>query len=374
VIDELARPRVGIVVSGGEDAWVVAVAARILTLAVLDRVPRARVSVLVSGGGVPAGWALDCGRPARRLEAEDRQRFDVLLVAGAGTKVSGRGGAGACPVVRMPGSVVDVGMLAARAGGVELRRNRVGTLRLLGWLPGDAGTPHVVVDADADVAGSELRAPLVAVVPELTGGADAMRARLGAERCLVLPLDAGVDEVVAALASAARYVGSHPVLAAIAAGVRDAEGSAAISSDAAAVEKAQSAAEVEQAESAAEVKTQGAAAREIPAAATTSPAAAGTSSTTASAAIDSAAAAAVDCWAGRGSPGAVPDPRPARRTATQHAALRVELRALEQEQQAAIARAEQAETAASLITGSRTWRYTERVRDAYHKGRRRLGR
>jgi hypothetical protein len=362
VIDELARPRVGIVLPGGEDAWVFAMAARVLTLAVLDRVPRARVSVLVSGGGAPVGWALDCGRPARRLEAEDRQRFDVLLVAGAGTKVSGRGGAGACAVVRVPGSLVDVGLLAAGSGGAELRRNRVGTLRLLGWLPADAGTPHVVVDADADVMTSELPAALMAVVPELTGSADAIRARLGAERCLVLPLDAGVDEVVAAVASAARYVGSHPVLAAIAAGVRDAEGSAAFPSEELGGDRT------------AITEIQDAAAREDPAAAITSPAAAANSPTTASAAIDSAAAAAAECWRGRGSPGAVVDPRPARRTATQHAALRVDMRALERERDAAVVRAQQAETAARLITGSRTWRYTERVRDAYHKGRRRLGR
>jgi hypothetical protein len=366
VIDELARPRVGILLPGGEDAWVFAMAARVLTLAVLDRVPRARVSVLVAGGGAPEESAVDCGRPARRLEAEDRQRFDVLLVAGAGTKVSGRGGAGACAVVRVPGSVLDVAVLAADAGGPDLRRNRVGTLRLLGWLPADAGTPHVVVDADADVMASELPAPLMAVVPELTGTAEAMQARLGAERCLVLPLDAGVDEVVAAVASAARYVGSHPVLAAIAAGVRDAEGSAAIPSAASA--------EMDSAAAATAIETEGVAAREDPAAATTSPAAAGTSATTAAAAIDSAVAAAVECWRGRGSPGAVPDPRTTRVTATQHAALRVDMRAMERERDAAVVRAEEAETAAGLITGSRTWRYTERVRDAYHKGRRRLGR
>ncbi|HXA29262.1 MAG TPA: hypothetical protein VN193_11010 [Candidatus Angelobacter sp.] len=351
----MARPRVGIVLPGDGDVWASAVAARVLTLAVLDRVPRARVFVLVSTGtGAPAGAALDCGRPWRRLVVEDRQRMDVLLVVGAETKVSARGG---CPVVRVPGSVVDVGMLAAAAGGEELRRNRVGTLRLLGWLPADAGTAHAVVDADADVSG--LETSVVAVVAGLTGAADAVREQVGNGRCLVLPAHAGVDEVVAAVASGARYLGSHSMLAAIAAGPRDSRAHAAIPS----VSATTSLQEMEIA-----------AAREHLAAAETPPAAAQTHVTTASAAVDAAAAAALQTWHSRGTPGATPDPRPTRLTSTQHAALQVELRAAQRERDSATARAEHAESTAQLITGSRTWRYTERLRDAYHTTRRRLHR
>jgi hypothetical protein len=52
----------------------------------------------------------------------------------------------------------------------------------------------------------------------------------------------------------------------------------------------------------------------------------------------------------------------------------VEIRALERELEAAQARAAQAQATADLITGSRTWRYTERLRDAYHSTRGRLRR
>ena len=278
MIDELARPRVGIVVPGGLDEWEFALAARVLTLGVLDRVPRARVSVLVSGGAVPAASGLDCGRPARRLEADDRQRLDVLLVVGEGTAVRGRGG---CEVVRVKG-IADIARAATSVGTEHLRRNRVELLRLLGWMQG--------------------------------GG---------------LPEHVGVDEVVAAVSQG--YEGPPSIVAAIAAPAHDGAAHAAMDSVEDAPNTAQAAmAAVEEA-------------------------------------LNKAATAAVECWKQRGSPGAVEDARPGRRVGTQHAAMRVEMRALERQVEAA-------ETAVELITGSRTWRYSERMRDAYHAARRRLQR
>jgi hypothetical protein len=131
------------------------------------------------------------------------------------------------------------------------------------------------------------------------------------------------------VASASRYGGSHPLLAALAAG-------AGVPCDTPAAREA--------------------VADEI------------------AAALDEAAAAAVECWRGRGSPGARPDPAPTRRAATQSAALRVEIRAVERALDDAEAHAADVQAAAELITGSRTWRYTERVRGAYHAARGRLRR
>jgi hypothetical protein len=326
VIDLLARPRIGVVLPAGEESWMFATAARVLPLAVLDRLPRARVSVLVAGAAPPSPSALDCGRPPRRLEAADRTRLDALVVVGPETKVSGRGGAGACPVVRVPGELISVALLAGAAGGEELRSNRVGTLRLLGWLPDDAETAHVVVDGgDADAAISGVAAGAVPVVVSLGGDAAPLPAGW-----LALPGHAGVDEVIAAVASAQAHTGQHPLLAAIAAGAG------------------------------------------VPA--PWPPAAAEAAVATLTASLDEAATAALDCWRGRGSPGAIPDPLPARRLATQHAALRVELRALERRLDLATQRAEQAEAETQLILGSRTWRYSERFRTAYHSARGRLRR
>ncbi|HZS15751.1 MAG TPA: hypothetical protein VFC09_14240 [Candidatus Dormibacteraeota bacterium] len=268
MIDEIARPRVGVVIPGGVDEWEAAVAARVLTLALLDRLPRARVSVLVSGGAAPAPSALDCGRPWRRLVAADRRDHDALIVAGAETTVPGRSG---CPVVRVPGELRDVVRAAAHAGGEELRRNRRETLRLLGW------------------SGE-------------------------------LPEHAGVDEWIAAAGDGQRDDWSRPVVAAIAEGARDPDGGAALR------------------------------------------------------ALDGAARAALDCWRGRGSPGAAADMRGARRTASQYAALRVEIRMLEREVEAAEQRAAARDAEMRLVLGSRTWRYTERLRSAYHSTRGRLHR
>ncbi len=312
IVDELARPRIGVVVAGDGDALTTAVVARVLTLAVLDRLPRARASVLVTGGAA-VGSALDAGRPPAVVRAEDRRRCDLLLRADASLAVPGRTAGGGCPVVDVEGGVAAVAALARTAGGDDLRANRLATLRLLDWLPVDA--PHVVVDGGD--AQPELHDGEVAVVAQCTGAADAVVARLGAERCRVLPMHAGADEVIAAVVSALRYEGGHSLLRAIATPV-----------DTASVE----------------------------------------------AALDGACRAAVECWRGRGAPGAIPDARPARRLGTQHAALRVALRMDEREREAAEQRAAAAETATQLVIGSRTWRYTERARGAYHAARRRLGR
>jgi hypothetical protein len=248
VIDGVARPHVGVVAPES------AIAARVLALGMTDRVPRARVAVL------------------ERAVAEDRLRFDVLLVMGA-ARVAGRSGGDSCAVVRVPGDATDVARLAAHVGRDDLRRSRVETMRLLGWLGGDE-----------------------------------------------LPQHAGVDEVIAAVVVDQRYAGSNAVLAAIAMGSRDGADPAAM------------------------------------------------------AVLDAAAESALECWKRRGSPGAVADARPGRRVGTLHAAMRVEMRRLEREVEAATARAEKAEAAADLVTGSRTWRYTEKLREAYHGARGRLRR
>jgi hypothetical protein len=291
VLDHLARPRIGVVLPVEPDARIAATAARTLVLALLRRLPRTRIEVLTVGAPPPAS-PLDCGRPPRRLAAggADRRRLDLLLAAG-GAKVPGRTtGAAACPVAQLPGTLLDVALLAAAAAAGELHRNRVDTLRLLGWLP-PAGTAH---------------------------------------RVTTLPDAAGVDEVVAAVASATEYGGDDPLLTAIAAG-------AGIPHSAAYDDAPVKLAALQ-------------------------------------AAVDDAAAAALDCWRHRGSPGAAPDPTPARRAAAESAALRVELRLGEREAEAIRERLDTVETQLRQVTGSRTWRYTETAREAYHAARRRLQR
>jgi hypothetical protein len=300
-VNELARPRVGVVVSDGDEALTVAVVARTVTLSLLRRLPGARVEVLATGA-THGPSPLDCGRPVRQLAADgaDRQLLDCLVVVGDAA-VPVRAGDGACPLVRLPGSTLDVAQLAAGALDGDLLINRVGLLRLLGWLPA-AGTPHVVMDAHS--AG-------LAVIAADSGSTGSL-----------LPLEAGVDEIVAAVASASAYHGSHPLLTAIAAGAGE-----------------------------------------------NAPTVAGID-----AALDSAAASALDCWHDRGSPGAIPDPTASRRISAENAALRVEIRRLEREVEALDLRANHAETQLQHVVGSKSWRYTEGARDIYRATRRRMGR
>jgi hypothetical protein len=176
-------------------------------------------------------------------------------------------------------------------------------MRLLGWLPAE-GSPHIVADADA-ARGIETQATVV-----------------------VLPAEAGVDELVAAITSAEAYAGTQPLLRAIAGGSR-------ASSDAVA---------------------------------------AGDAAPSLDAVLDGAAAAAVECWRGRGAPGAHPDPAPARRAGAEEAALRIEIRRLERDAAAAAEHTVQVETTLRTVLGSRTWRYSESARELYHAARRRLQR
>jgi len=300
-VNELARPRVGVVVSDGDGALTAAVAARTVTLALLRRLPGARIEVLATGA-THSPSPLDCGRPVRQLAADgsDRQRLDCLVVVGDAT-VPARAGDDACPLVRLPGSTLDVAQLAAGALGGDLLVNRVGLLRLLGWLPAD-GTPHVVVDSDSDG---------LAVIAAAAGSPG-----------IALPPEAGVDEIVAAVASATAYRGSHPLLTAIAAGVGEHAVTVVGIGDA----------------------------------------------------LHSAAASALDCWRDRGSPGAIPDPTASRRISAGSAALRVEIRRLEREIEALDLRANHAETQLQHVLGSKSWRYTEGARDIYRAARRRMGR
>lgn len=286
VVEALARPRIGVVVAAGEEEWTHAVAARTLVLLLLQRVPCARIEVLVSGAaGELAPSSLDCGRPPRRSAADDAdlRRLDALLVVG-GAAVDGSRADGACPVVTLPGAALDIARLAVRAQMEDLRANRLGTMRLLGWLP-DAATTYVLADT-ADGEG------------------------------VVLPDDAGVDEVVAAIAGATAYAGSDRLRAAIAAGAADGG-------------------DIESA-------------------------------------LDQAATAAIDCWRGRGSPGAASDPAPARHAGTEQARLRVEIRRLERELEALPLHVNHLETELRKLTSSRTWRYTENARGLYRAARRRL--
>jgi len=290
VLDGLARPRVGVVLPAGEDAWTAAVAARTLVLLMLRRLPWARVEVLVDGTvDAAAPSALDCGRPPHplALDGAELHRLDALIVAG-GTAVGGDGDA--CPVVRLPGSVLDVALLAARAQADDLRRNRLGTLRLLGWLP-DADTSYALADAPG-------------------------------EGYVVLPPEAGADEVVAAIAAAREYAGSDPLRRTIASGARPV----------------------------------------------------GTQSVVAAidAALDTAATAAVECWRSRGAPGALADPAPARHAGTEQARLRVEIRRLEHELEALPLHVNHLESELRTVTSSRTWRYTQSARGLYRAARRRL--
>ena len=275
VLDRYARPRIGVVVDGAEDALVAAVAARTVVLSLLQRLPAARVEVLAAGAGAGAtqASALDCGRPVRPLDSAAGQCDDALVVVGNATVAAPAEGT-ACPVVRLPGSSLDVAQVAIAALGDGLLANRVSFLRLLGWLP-PAGTPRV-----------------------LTG----------------LP-EGGPDEIVAAVA-ASGYAGEHPLLAAIAAG-------------------------------------------------------AGAATTALTDALDEAAASALDCWRDRGSPGARPDPTPSRRIAAESASLRVEIRRLEREAEAAALHANHVETQLRNVLGSKSWRYTEGARDMYRHIRRR---
>jgi len=291
VLDHLARPRIGVVLPAESDPRIAATAARTLVLALLRLLPRARIEVLTVGAPA-APSPLDCGRPPRRLAAGGayRRRLDLLLAAG-GAKVPGRAtSAAACPVVQLPGTLLDVALLASAAAAGELHRNRVDILRLLGWLP-PVGTAH---------------------------------------RVTTLPVEAGVDEMVAAVASATEYGGDDPLLTAIATGAGIPH---AVPFEDAPVTLA-----------------------------------------ALQAAVDDAAAAALDCWRHRGSPDATPDPTPARRAAAESAALRVELRLRQREDEAIRERLDTAETQLRQVTGSRTWRYTETAREAYHAARRRLQR
>jgi hypothetical protein len=352
VVDALARPRVGIVLPAGEDAWVAAVAARTVVLAMLRRLPWARVEVLIGGAGASVPSMLDCGRPPRPLArgGGDRQRVDVLVAVG-GAKVGGRSGGGACPVVPLIGTALDVALLAAPAAAGELARNRAAMLRLLGWLPA-AGTPHAVVDADeasvAAVAGGlDAAATGVAVVATDFAGeldADAACSRIGAARCLALPRgEAGVDEVVAAICSAVVYVGAHPLLTAVAVGA-----GVPVSTEADSISAALSGS----------ARPASAPPPDIARAL--------------DAALDSAAGAAVDCWRGRGSPGAVPDPAPSRREGAEQASLRVEIRRLERELDALSLHANHLDGELRQVVGSRTWRYSETARGLYRAARQRL--
>jgi hypothetical protein len=280
VIDGLARPRVGIVLPGGLDAREFALAARVATLAVLDRVPRARVAVLVASGKLPPASGWDCGRPPRKLVAADRESFDVLVVVGA--RVSG---------VRV-GEVRDMLGIAGRVGAEEFWENRRGVLRLLGWdeIPDAAGPDELIVQNRTSLEQSRVSSSLRDFPPSLRTN----------------------EPHVSSF-----FLRTNETL-------REAESSA----DAERI----------------------------------------------LAAFDEAARTAISTWHDRGSPGAIPDPAPARRAATQHAALRVELRMLERDIESAEQRVTNAEEAARLITGSRTWRYTERLRTAYHQTRGRLKR
>lgn len=280
-----ARPRIGVVLPGDADAWTAAVAARTVVLMLLRRLPWARVAVLVDGADFAGMSSLDCGRPPRPLAA-DGPRLDVLVAIGGAA-------ASDADAVRLPGTLLDVPQLAAHAQSGELRRNRLGTMRLLGWLP-DADTPYSIADTPGAVGG--------------TGGA----------RVVVLPAEAGVDEVVAAIAGAAAYAGTDPLRAAIAAGARQ--------DDDGAIESA----------------------------------------------LDTAATEAVDRWRQHGSPGAIPDPAPARHAAAEQARLRVEIRRLEHELQALPLHVNHLETELRKVTSSRTWRYTESARGLYRAARRRL--
>jgi len=291
MVDGLARPRVGVVLPAGEDAWTAAVAARTLVLLMLRRLPWARVEVLVDGAvDAAAPSALDCGRPPRPLGAHGAGllRLDALIVAG---DVAVGGDGDACPVVRLPGSVLDVALLAARAQSDDLRRNRLGTMRLLGWLP-DADASYAVADAPG-------------------------------EGKIVLPSEAGIDEVVAAIAAAREYAGSDPLRRAIASGAGQGDGAQSV---VAAIEVV----------------------------------------------LDTAATAAVECWRSRGAPGAQPDPAAARRTGTEQARLRVEIRRLEHELEALPLHVNHLESELRTVTSSRTWRYTRSARGLYRAARRRL--
>ncbi len=269
-LDALARPRIGIVVEASTDALADAVAARVATLAMLRRLPRARIEVLTTGdAGLPS--PLDCGRPPRVLAkgGRERQRLDLMAVVGA-ADVSGRATRGACPVVRVAASAADVALLARAAMGDELLANRLGVMRLLGWLPPEGA------------------------------GAEAVE----------LPPEAGVDERIAAAVARGSAGGD---------------------------------------ERSGEI-------------------------TAISATFDTAAAAALDCWHGRGSPGAIADPAPSRREGAANAALRVEIRRLERELEALSLHTNHVETELRRTLDSKSWRYTEGARDLYRAARRRLRR
>lgn len=294
VLDALARPRIAVVVDDGEP-FARALAARTLTLALLHRLPLARVVVgTTTAGREPPASHLDCGRPPRRLDGE---RLDAVVVVGdAGAEVQSHAERNGCPLVRIAESCVDVAPAAVSAMGDALLRNRAGTLRLLGWLPA-AGLRFVAVDVAAPGR--------IGVVCDEFGGPSSPR---------VIPEEAGVDEVVAALDTAAEYTGGDAVLRAVAAGADQV-----------------------------------------------------------SAGLDAAAAAALDTWRSHGSPDAVADPAPWRRAAAESAALRVEIDRLERELESLSLHTNHLDTELRRVVESKSWRYTESARGLYRAARRRMG-
>jgi hypothetical protein len=363
VVDPLARPRIGVMAAAGDDAWTAAMARRTLVLAMLGRLPRAQVEVLVARPEHAGPSALDCGRPPRQLAAggADRRRLDLVVavsdaeldlpLTGAEVELDDAAAHDECEVLQLGRSAADTALLAAEAA-ADLRRNRLGVMRLLGWLP-DEATPFVLVDGGdstgaaavataLDVCGAGVAVVLAAAGAE-GGDVDGVRTLVGAQRCRVVPAQAGPDEVVAALACAAAYAGSRPLHVAIATGagvpasVDSASIVAALRGTATPPSRPHMAAEL-------------------------------------GALLDAAASAAVERWIRRGSPGATPDDAWSRRVRIEQAALRVEIHRLEREPELLGLHVNHLETELRRVLGSRTWRSTEGARQLYRAARRRLRR
>lgn len=290
-LDPLARPLVVLALGTGEpDPWR-ACATRGLALALRIRLPLARVEV------TPAlAWGADA------------------VVAAAGAEPAG----GPAAVVVLPGEPSPATLCTA-AMTFELRSRRLRLLRRLGWLPeGDIGVRVDPPGEDGEDPGGLTWVVAAGLAGERRCATPAgPRAGVGGGT-VVLPAEASVDDVAALVTAARTTAGTHPILAAFAAGASDGEPPPLAD------------------------------------------------------AVDRAAEAASLSWVSRGRPGDQAARRVAARVGARRTLAEVEAAAGTARAAKLEARLEEVEAEIASIVHSRTWRWSREVRGALSTARRRM--
>jgi len=347
VLDARARPRIGLLVGAeSDDAVAVAVAARTLTLTLLDRLPMARVQYLASGTTTVAAH-LDCGRRARPIEDLDAHgvrrlhaELDMVISCGGSPSSTLAHAKGLGPaLLTLEATALDVAGLAIASQPAELRRNRLDLQRRLGWLPGEEAAAYIVADADDELiaalrgAASTHPGSAAIVVLALTGEAPSPHPAEIEAGLWCLPRAAGVDELVAAVASATAYCGRHPLIGAIASGA-----GVPVGRDMGALEFGQSG----------PVPSFGLPQADI------------------ERALDEASVEALGVWTKAGRPDAAPDSTLSRRRGVTRTLLQCEVLRLEKEARVLGGRVASLDEELRAVVASRSWRYTAALRRAYH--------